>query len=86
METQTVDYKNLSISQLARLIRKDWKKVNYAAEPYLSAMADLETINDYYGADDGKEIVTYFLCNAASYRGEHAKAIRAELKRRVGIK
>lgn len=77
------DLKTLSIAGLASLIRKDWKNVNYAAAPYLSAMFCLEGIDDNYGADPGHMVVRYFLANAASWRGETAKAIKAELKRRL---
>jgi hypothetical protein len=39
-----------------------------------------------YGNDSGESIVRYFLCNAASYRGEKAKAFKAELKTLCGMK
>jgi hypothetical protein len=69
-----------SLSTIAREVRKDWAKVNYAAEPYLAAMAQLNSINDPYYQDSGRSIVMYFLGNASSWRGETAKAIKAELK------
>jgi hypothetical protein len=81
--TDTPDLANLSLSSIARLIRANWKKVNYAASPYLSAMASLHSIADSYGYDNGKGIVRYFLSNASSFRGETAKAIKAELNRRL---
>jgi len=68
---------------IAREIRRDWKNVNYAAAPYLSAMASLNNITDKYMFDDGKSIVLYFLSNAGSWRGEVAKRIKAELKAMV---
>ena len=65
-------------------IKFDWSKlgkgVNYAAKPYLDAMMSLDTISDNYYLDSGKSIVSYFLANATSYRGEKAKALKAELK------
>jgi len=33
--------------------------------------------------DSGKSIVSYFLANAGQWRGEVAKEVKAELKRRV---
>ena len=70
-----------SLSEIAREIRKDWgAKVNFAAKPYLDAMATLDSINDNYGWDSGKMIVLYFLSNASTWRGETAKRIKAELK------
>jgi hypothetical protein len=66
--------------QIASEIRKDWgSKVNYAAKPYLDAMASLDSINDRYIMDSGRSIVAYFLSNASSWRGETAKRIKAEL-------
>ena len=66
--------------QIAAEIRRDWKKVNYAAKPYLDAMGSLTSIKDNYFMDSGKSIVLYFLSNAASWRGEVAKRVKAELK------
>lgn len=73
--------------EIAADIRKDWgAKVNFAAKPYLDAMASLNSIEDNYGWDSGKTIVLYFLGNASSWRGETAKAIKKELKSMVGLK
>ncbi len=66
--------------EIAREIRKDWQKVNYAAKPYLEAMASLGDIDDRYHYDSGKSVVLYFLSNASSWRGETAKRIKAELQ------
>jgi len=66
--------------QIASEIRKDWTKVNFAAKPYLDAMAQLTYITDDYYFDSGKSVVLYFLCNASTWRGETAKRIKAELK------
>jgi hypothetical protein len=71
--------------EIANEIRADWKKINYAAKPYLDAMATLDSINDSYGYDSAKSIVRYFLSNASAYRGETAKRIKLELKKLVGV-
>lgn len=68
------------IYEIAREIRKDWKKVNYGAVPYLDAMASLTVITDSYGYDDGKGVVAYFLSNANTWRGDVAKRVKSELK------
>ena len=65
---------------IAEDIRKDWKKVNYAAKPYLDAMSELNSISDKYYFDSGKSIVSYFLANAGTWRGDVARLIKAELK------
>jgi len=69
-----------SIRSIALDIRKEWSKVNYAAKPYLDAMMELDSINDKYGFDNARSIILYFLSNASSFRGERAKALKAELK------
>lgn len=66
--------------EIASEIKRDWKNVNYAAAPYLSAMAQLEDMDDKFYLDDARSIVTYFLCNASAWRGEKARQIKAELK------
>lgn len=68
------------LSNIAHDIRRDWKKVNYAALPYLNAMLQMNRVTDKYIYDDGKSIVRYFLANAGTWRGPVAKVIKAELK------
>lgn len=85
-ETQRADYGKKSIGEIAAIIRKHWKQVNYGAKPYLDAMSSMDKIDDKYGADDGRGIVAYFLSNANSFRGPEAKIIKSELKRRLGRK
>lgn len=69
--------------EIAKEIRRDWQPVNFAAKPYLEAMASLDKVSDKYLFDDGKTIVLYFLSNASTWRGETAKRIKAELKSMV---
>ena len=69
-----------SLNTIAKDIRKDWIKPNYAAVPYLDAMRHLDTIRDTYYYDNASDIVRYFLSNATSWKGETARAIKAELK------
>ena len=79
-----ITYRPLSV--IAREISRDWKNVNYAAEPYLRAMASMGDITEPYGSDSGLSIVQYFLCNASTWRGETAKYIKAELKAMIAGK
>lgn len=65
---------------IARDIRANWPRVNYAAAPYLDAMSGLDGVNDSFGWDSGREIVLRFLGNAQSWRGDEARRIKAELK------
>ena len=69
-----------NLSAIANDIRHDWTKPNYAAMPYLLAMRDLQSIDDAYGMDSARSIVRYFLANASAWRGDKARAIKAELK------
>lgn len=66
--------------QIAKDIRINWPKPYFGAVPYLDAMGCLNSIDDKYGYDSAKSIVLYFLANANTFRGERAKAIKAELK------
>jgi hypothetical protein len=69
-----------TLATIAREIRTDWTKPYFGAVPYIDAMARLTTITDPYGSDDAESVVLYFLSNATSWRGEKARAIKAELK------
>jgi hypothetical protein len=77
------DLTTKTIKELANVISRDWKNVNYGAVPYLQAMFTLNSVRDYYYADEGSGIVAYFLANANSWRGEVAKAVKKELNRRL---
>lgn len=72
-----------SISELADMVRTDWKNPYFGAAPYLEAMLFIDNINDKYIFEDGRTVVTYFLGNANSWRGETARAVKAELKSRL---
>ena len=72
-----------SPADIARLIYADWQKVNYAAAPWLSAMADLRSIDDQYGQDSARSIIRYFLCNAGTWKGPKARTLKAHLNKLV---
>ena len=69
------------LHEIAAEIKADWKNVNYAAKPYVEAMATLNQITDRYFQDSANSVVLYFLCNAGTWRGEVAKRVKAELKK-----
>lgn len=73
-----------SLSTIAREIRSDWRKPYFGAVPYIDAMSQLDSINDRYFYDSAQSVVLYFLSNAGTWRGEKAKAIKAELKAMAG--
>ncbi|QIH34534.1 hypothetical protein [Sphingobacterium sp. DR205] len=72
-----------NISQIAQIVKNDWKKVYFGAVPYLIAMQSLNTIQDYFYEDSGTSIVNYFLANATTWRGETARQVKAKLKQLV---
>ena len=72
---------SLNIAGIARVIRKHWKPVGLYAAPYVDAMGSLDSIKDAYICDSGVEIVLRFLCNAATWRGDVARAVKAELNK-----
>lgn len=75
--------REMNLGQIAGEIRKDWENVSFGAVPYLEAMASLESIDDKYFMDSGVSVVTFFLSNSGNWRGDTARAVRAELNRRL---
>lgn len=69
-----------TIKEIAKDITENWKNVNIDALPYLQAMYKINTINDSYVFESGKDIVLYFLENAKYWRGLKAKELKQELK------
>ena len=75
-----------SISSIALDIKVNWRKPYFGAVPYLRAMMELDTIDEMYGADSARFVVTYFLSNANTWKGEEARRLKNELKEILGIK
>ena len=50
------------------------------SEAYLVPMTTMCYVTDVYGLDSGAHIVRYALSNLTSWRGDTARAIKAELK------
>lgn len=68
-----------AIHTIAAEIAADWKNVSIYARPYLAAMSSLNKITDKYYLDSGTSVVAYFLSNAAAWRGDVARRVKAEL-------
>ena len=68
---------------IAQEIRADWPQPYFGAVPYIDAMASMVDVDEPYGADPGADIVRYFLSNAKTWRGDTARRVKAELKRRL---
>jgi hypothetical protein len=54
-----------------------------AAKPYLDALSTMNSVHDSYGADSGGSVARYFLGNATSWKGPVAKAVKAEINKRL---
>lgn len=52
-------------------------------KPYVNAMLSLKSIGDTYGLDPADDIVLRFLTNAAGWKGDEARRIKAELNQLV---
>ncbi len=78
-----MDIQNKNISEIASVIASDWKKVSPHARPYLDAMYSLNTLQDNFIHDSGVSVVSYFLANASTWKGEVAKEVKKELNKRV---
>lgn len=75
-----------TICEIASDIKRTWKNVHFGAAPYLLAMHSLDGPYSTYGTEDGRTIVMYFLANASTFRGDEARALKAELKSVCAIK
>jgi hypothetical protein len=73
----------LTLTEIAQVITNEWQPVWFGAVPYLRAMFELEDMNSAYGADSANSVVLYFLSNAKTWKGETARAVKSELRRRL---
>jgi hypothetical protein len=72
-----------SLMKIARDIKSsEWYRGNSSiyARDYIEAMSYLNSINDTYGLDTAESVVRYALSNLSTWRGDQARAIKAELK------
>lgn len=79
------DLETLEVNGLARVIKQTWPKPYFGAVPYIEAMNEMTTFADPYYCDKGADMGLYFLANANTYRGEQAKLVKAEIKRRLKL-
>jgi len=66
--------------EIAAEITADWKPVWFGAVPYVEAMGCLTSLDQMYGMESGRIIVSYFLSNAKLWRGDVAKRVKRELR------
>lgn len=73
-----------NIRDIANGIIEDWGGgISKEALPYLKAMLELDSINDFYDNESAYSIVSYFLANSAKYKGTLAKEYKKKLKKLV---
>lgn len=71
-----------TFSAIAHEIKQVWPKPYFGAVPYINALLECNTTDPdgKYWFDPIRDVVNYFLANAATFRGEDARRIKAELK------
>ncbi len=67
------------LHQIGREIARTWKNPYFGAVPYIEALLYLTDMDSRYGDQPAEDIVMYFLSNSATWRGDDARRIRAEL-------
>ena len=74
--------KKRTFQQIAKDIKSTWLNVYFGAVPYLEAMLELDTTDPDapYIFETARDMVTYFLANAQTFRGADARRLKAELK------
>lgn len=77
---QTEQTEPRALATIAQEIAADWKNPYFGAKPYIGAMGRVSSLNDRYGVESARDVVVYFLANAATWRGPTARRIKAELK------
>lgn len=79
---------NRKLSEIAKDILQHWKNPYFGAKPYIQVMLLINSAKPDapYLLESAKDIVTYFLANATTFRGEDARRIKAELKKQYNIK
>jgi hypothetical protein len=76
METRTVA---AVASDIITAHREAGKNPPYL-RAYVEPMTYLQSVSDYYGADDGEYVIIYALYNLSHWRHPRAKALKDELK------
>jgi hypothetical protein len=85
-ELRTAILAALKLSELAEMAYNDWpaaRSENHPAGAYLVPLLGLENLQSRYGVERGEGLVRYFLANAGSWRGEIAREVKRELRRRL---
>jgi hypothetical protein len=88
MSTDEVDLPSADLQQIVAIAYSDWD----AIDPYLAVYLHALDVNDCHELDDpvGNETadiqLRYFLSHASGWRGQTARVVKAELRRRHGLR
>lgn len=78
------DLRRVPLRSLAIFVRQAWVNPYFGARPYIEALCWLDG-NGMYGCDDWRMLTLYFLSNARTWKGEEARLVKEEMKRRVKV-
>ena len=80
-----LDLTTLDLQDLVAIVYADWGNVNPYAASYLNALDvnDCHELDDPVGNETAEIQIGYLMANAAAWRGETARAVKAELRRRL---
>jgi hypothetical protein len=86
--TTDSDLREADLRELVAMIYADWDMIDPAAAAYLHAIDvnDCVDLDDPVGNETADLQLRYFLVHAAAWRGATARAIKAELRRRLGLR
>lgn len=78
-----VDLRALPLHALARMCQRDWPRAYFGARPYIDALLGLTSLDEPYGCETARDVVVGLLANAQTWKGPIARAVKAELTRRL---
>ena len=88
MNPNDTDLSTADVQQLIALIYSDWDAINPYAASYLHALDinDCHELEDPVGNETADIQLRYFLTHASAWRGQTARAVKTELRRRLGLR
>jgi hypothetical protein len=80
-----LDLSTVDLQDLVAMVYADWQHVNPYAASYLNALDvwDCHELDDPVGNETAEIQIRYLLTHVAGWRGATARAVKAELRRRL---
>jgi hypothetical protein len=87
MNPSANDLSRADLQHLVSVIYADWANIGPAAHAYLHAVdvSNCHDLDDRVGDETADIQMRYFLAHAAGWRGPTARAVKAELRQRLGL-